>query len=72
MIVPLKQNYGKNFLQEISLDCDEKDVNLMNSLKNIIMKDVVFWAAGMFQIFLIFSSVFSLKFSLIVLNIPHN
>ncbi len=44
VIVFFKQNYQKN-LQEILLNCDEKDVNLTNSLKNIPMKDVIFLAA---------------------------
>ncbi len=46
IIVSFKQNYQKNLLQKILLSCDKKYVNITNCLKNISMKDVIFWAAG--------------------------
>lgn len=45
VIKSFKRNYRKNLLQEILLNCDENDIHLMNCLKRITMKDVIFWAA---------------------------
>ncbi len=42
VIVPIKHNYWKN-IKEILLRCDEKYDNLINSLKKVTIKDVIFW-----------------------------
>ncbi len=44
VIVSFKQNYHKNLLQKILLNCHKKYANLTNCLKNITRKDI-FWLA---------------------------